>query len=387
MRVLPARVLATVLDNTTYPEIFKANGEWASIGGIVFEFVETPLPGDNLEGRLFALPLLANLKNYPVKNEIVSLLISSDTSINTNTNSYRYYYLPATNVWSSNHHNAIPQEVYQNQGLQPAQKKDYLQVGQGSVRRVTDGSTEIKFDNGFKERIDIRPLSPFSGDIIVEGRWGHSLRLGSTNNSTLPNTWSSTGEEGDPIIILRNNQYKSSLQPWIPLSEDVNLDGGSIYMTSTQKIPVTANNFRVDSFNGVDVPVAPKKYTQDQIMLNSGRLVFVSKEDSILLTSANSVHLSAARFNVDSNTTTLQSSRIELGTSDTNLLHPVAKGDKVVELFTDILELLRKLTIACSAAGNGSGPILSLQQFAVENQSLLAKLNTSFIESKDVYTT
>ena len=235
MRVLPARVLATVLDNTTYPEIFKANGEWASIGGIVFEFVETPLPGDNLEGRLFALPLLANLKNYPVKNEIVSLLISSDTSINTNTNSYKYYYLPATNVWSSNHHNAIPQEVYQNQGLQPAQKKDYLQVGQGSVRRVTDGSTEIKFDNGFKERVDIRPLSPFSGDIIVEGRWGHSIRLGSTNSSTLPNTWSSTGKEGDPIVILRNNQYKSSLQPWIPLSEDVNLDGASIYMTSLRR--------------------------------------------------------------------------------------------------------------------------------------------------------
>jgi len=387
MRVLAARVLATVLDNTTYPELFKANGEWASIGGIVFEFVETPLPGDNLEGRLFALPLLANLKNYPVKNEIVSLLISSDTSINTNTNSYRYYYLPATNVWSSNHHNAIPQEVYQNQGLQPAQKKDYLQVGQGSVRRVTDGSTEITFDNGFKERIDIRPLSPFSGDIIVEGRWGHSIRLGSTNSSTLPNTWSSTGKEGDPITIIRNNQYKSSLQPWIPLSEDINLDGGSIYITSTQKIPITTVNFKVNSFNSVDAPIAPKEYTQDQIILNSGRLVFASKEDSILLTSANDIHLSAVKFNVDSNTTTLQSSRIELGTSDPNLLHPVAKGDKVVELFTDILELLRKLTIACSAAGNGSGPILSLQQFAIENQSLLVKLNTSFIESNDVYTT
>ena len=106
MRILPARVLATVLDDTTYLETFKANGEWASIGGIVFEFVETPLPGDNLEGRLFASPLLANLKNYPVKNEIVSLIISSDTSINTNTNSYKYYYLPATNIWSSNHHNA-----------------------------------------------------------------------------------------------------------------------------------------------------------------------------------------------------------------------------------------------------------------------------------------
>ena len=386
MRVLPARVLATVLDNETYPEIFKANGEWASIGGIVFEFVETPLPGDNLEGRLFALPLLANLKNYPVKNEIVSLLISSDTSINTNTNSYRYYYLPATNIWSSNHHNAVPQEIYKNQGLQPAQKKDYQQVGGGSVRRVTDGSTEIEFDNGFKERVNIRPLSPFAGDLIVEGRWGNSIRLGSTNSSTLSNTWSSVGQEGDPLIILRNGQFSSTVEPWIPLSEDINTDGGSIYLSSTQKIPVNTTSFKVNSFD-TDPPVEPKEYTKNQIIIDSGRLLFIAKEDSILLTSINSIHLSAARFNVDTNSTTIQSSQIQLGSSDTSLLHPVAKGDKVVELFQDIIDLLKKLTVACGAAANGSGPILSLQNFAVENQSLLIKLNTNFIESDDVFTT
>ena len=386
MRVLAARVLATVLDNTTYPELFKVNGEWASIGGIVFEFVETPLPGDNLEGRLFALPLLANLKNYPVKNEIVSLLISSDTSINTNTNSYRYYYLPATNVWSSNHHNAIPQEVYQNQGLQPAQKKDYLQVGQGSVRRVTDGSTEITFDNGFKERIDIRPLSPFSGDVIIEGRWGHSIRLGSTNSSTLPNNWSSTGREGDPITIIRNNQYKSTQQPWIPLSEDINLDGGSIYMTSTQKIPVTAVNFKVNSFNGVDAPTTPKEYTKDQIIIDSGRLLFAAKEESIILTAANSVHVSATRFNIDTNSTTIQSNRIELGSSNPQLLHPVLKGDSTVALLNDIITLLQELTVACAGATAGSIPILILQKFATTYSPLVQKLNTAYLESEDVFT-
>jgi len=116
-------------------------------------------------------------------------------------------------------------------------------------------------------------------------------------------------------------------------------------------------------------------------------LLFIAKEDNILLTSINSIHLSAARFNVDTNSTTIQSSQIQLGSSDTSLLHPVAKGDKVVELFQDIIDLLKKLTIACSAAANGSGPILSLQNFAVENQSLLIKLNTNFIESDDVFTT
>jgi hypothetical protein len=386
MRVVPARVLATVLDDTTYPEIFKANGEWASIGGVVFEFTETPLPGDNLEGRLFALPLLANLKNYPVKNEIVSLLISPDTSVNTNTNAYKYYYLPATNIWSSNHHNAVPQEVYTGQGLQPSQKKDYLQVGAGSVRRVTDGSTEIKFDNGFQERVNIRPLPPFAGDVIVEGRWGNSIRLGSTNRSTLENTWSSTGAEGDPITILRNGQLSSNLEPWIPLSEDINTDQGSIYLASTQKIPVTTINFKTNSFN-TNSPTEPKEYTKNQILIDSGRLVFVAKEESILLTSTDSVHISAARFNIDVDSTTIQSSQIQLGSSDTSLLHPVAKGDKVVELLDDIIQLMRKLTVACSAAANGGGPILSLQDFAIQNQSLLVKLNTNFIESNDVFTT
>ena len=386
MRVVPARVLATVLDDTTYPEIFNANGEWASIGGIVFEFVETPLPGDNLEGRLFALPLLANLKNYPVKNEIVSLIISPDTSINTNTNAYKYYYLPATNIWSSNHHNAIPQEVYLGQGLQPSQKKDYLQVGAGSVRRVTDGSTEIKFDNGFQERVDIRPIPPFAGDMIVEGRWGNSIRLGSTNRSTLENTWSSVGTEGDPIVILRNGQFSSNLEPWIPLSEDISADQGSIYLTSTQKIPVTTINFKTNSFN-INPPTEPKEYTKNQILIDSGRLVFVAKEDNLLLTAANSIHISAAGFNVDVNSTTIQSSLIQLGSSDTTLLHPVAKGDRVVELFQDIIQLFQKLTLACSSAANGAGPILSLQEFAVQNQSLITKLNTNFIESNDVFTT
>jgi hypothetical protein len=379
-------VLATVLDDTTYPEIFNANGEWASIGGIVFEFVETPLPGDNLEGRLFALPLLANLKNYPVKNEIVSLIISPDTSINTNTNAYKYYYLPATNIWSSNHHNAIPQEVYLGQGLQPSQKKDYLQVGAGSVRRVTDGSTEIKFDNGFQERVDIRPIPPFAGDMIVEGRWGNSIRLGSTNRSTLENTWSSVGTEGDPIVILRNGQFSSNLEPWIPLSEDISADQGSIYLTSTQKIPVTTINFKTNSFN-INPPTEPKEYTKNQILIDSGRLVFVAKEDNLLLTAANSIHISAAGFNVDVNSTTIQSSLIQLGSSDTTLLHPVAKGDRVVELFQDIIQLFQKLTLACTSAANGAGPILSLQEFAVQNQSFITKLNTNFIESNDVFTT
>ena len=72
---------------------------------------------------------------------------------------------------------------------------------------------------------DIKSILPYEGDIIYEGRWGQSFRLGSTvNNANIPNTWSSAGENGDPITILRNNQYDDGNDPWVPQVEDINQD-------------------------------------------------------------------------------------------------------------------------------------------------------------------
>jgi hypothetical protein len=43
---------------------------------------------------------------------------------------------------------------------------------------------------------------------------------------------------GDPITILRNGQpTKTSPEGWIPITENINNDLSSIYLTSTQKIP------------------------------------------------------------------------------------------------------------------------------------------------------
>ena len=98
------------------------------------------------------------------------------------------------------------------------------------------------------------------------------------------------------------------------------------------------------------------------------------------------MHISAARFNVDTNSTTIQSSRIELGSSDPQLLHPVLKGDLTVSLLNDIINLLQNLTTACAFASAGSIPILKLQEFASTNSLLVQKLNTTYLESEDVFT-
>jgi hypothetical protein len=58
---------------------------------------------------------------------------------------------------------------------------------------------------GFNENSLIESILPFEGDYILEGRFGNTLRFGSTNKiNTGENFWSDSGKNGDPITILTN---------------------------------------------------------------------------------------------------------------------------------------------------------------------------------------
>ena len=115
-------------------------------------------------------------------------------------------------------------------------------------RQVTDGSTDIPLGRYFNEQLDIKPLLPYEGDTIFEGRYGNTIRLGSTskeNNSSnkqvIPtenkNRWSNEGTTGDPIIIIRNGQTEETNDKgWQHILEDIDFDDSSIYLTSNQQI-------------------------------------------------------------------------------------------------------------------------------------------------------
>jgi hypothetical protein len=213
----------------------------------------------------------------------------------------------------------------------------------GSVRRVTDQSTEIFLGRTFVERGNIHPLLPFEGDKILEGRWGNSIRLGSTVKNS-PNTWSSTGENGDPITIIRNGQGNQTDEGWIPTIEDINNDDTSIYFTSTQKIPLEASSIN-DYFSYTNNPPArPNEYAGKQIILNSGRLVFNTTEDHLLLSSIKSINLNAIE-SINFDTTgpvILQAGEVYLGSK--NATEPVLLGQSTINLLQTLLQELATLT-------------------------------------------
>ena len=333
-----------IILNQNYPDIEKYGG-LNGIGTIFFELNNVQNPG-----RGIAKPFYPQLSAYPLVNELVLLFRLPNNNIGRNTSEESYYYINMVSLWNHPHHNAYPNPITSTT-LPDSQQKDYQQTAAGSVRRVTDESTEIDLNSPinpsqatFIERTNIHPLLPFAGDIMYQGRWGNSLRFGSTAKPTdinALNDWSEVGENGDPITIIRNGQpLESSDEGWVPITENVNEDLSSIYQTSTQKIPIQVASENYNSY--ITPPKTPSQYTNPQVIINSDRLVFNAKTDSILLSAEKSIGLSSnSSLNFNTNNYIVDAGNIRLGSK--NATEPLVKGETLYKNLTQIVNALTTL--------------------------------------------
>ena len=178
-KLIAVRVLDIILDQT-HPD-FEAKGGSDAIGTIFYTIVSEETPVEDPRKAPHAKPLFTFIKNYPLKNEIVLILSTIDNGI-YNLKGETSYYFPSINIWNHPHHNALPsiQELDKEE-----EKNDYnIDTESGIIaREVTDEGTDIKLGQYFRENLIIKPLLPYEGDTILEGRFGNSIRLGSTNFS------------------------------------------------------------------------------------------------------------------------------------------------------------------------------------------------------------
>lgn len=290
---------------------------WRSIGTIQFEVVNEQT-GNN-KTNLPATPLSPDIKSYPLLGEQVLIFSAPSSEQGNNSGAVQYYYLSTVSLWNHPHHNAYPNNV--------------------KLER------QEEFGGTFVEKANIHPLLPFSGDTILEGRFGNSIRLGNTakTDSQYTNNWSNTGEDGDAIVILRNGQPEDNNPGWEPTTENISEDLSSLYLTSTQQIPVDVVT-DYSAFNAQ--PEYPTAYSKNQAILNSGRLVLNAQNESVLISGRKNIALSAiedigisTRDNV-----VLVGNEIKLGSPNAN--QSLVRGD---EFMREFKSLLTNLSLLCSA--------------------------------------
>lgn len=365
------RVTDIILDDT-HPDFVTAGG-WRSIG-----FIKTA------KSNKFIAPLNINVKSYPLKNEVVVImnkatLFSIPNIVNTTDipvlDTTDSYYLNVLGIWGSHHHNAYPFA-----GTEEEQIEAYVQSSlKARFNPVRNDPTEASLGKTFVEKEPYPPaLLPFEGDILVEGRWGNSIRLGSTTKyndtpegiyyksiiSEPLNPWSSTtSQNGDPIILIKNSRASIKYESYSPTNveeveaptdnppiiENINNDDSSIYLTSSQRIPIARSNVSYNSYNGTPFPtppISPNEFDLPQIVLNSNRLLFNASGDHILLSSANSINLNADKsVNVDTQVLSVHSEKIFLGPPSL-ATQPLMLGDNTVDLLRQLVSSVKQLSEA-----------------------------------------
>ena len=384
--ITAVRVKFVLLNGNDYPITWEKYGKYSGMGGILFEEINNP-GNDNLESLTFAKPLHTNIKSLPVVNEIVYIISLPGPNAQRNPSSgEELYYFQTVNIWNSVRHNALPNSIAND----PSNAQKYSSTEAGVEIQSDVQGNKIQLGLTFKERNNIRNLQPFEGDILLEGRWGNTMRLGSTvSNSTPSNMWSNSGVNGEPIIILKNGQTNSEADPWIPQVEDINSDMSSIYLTSNQQIPIEGASVDYNSYTSP--PENPNIFTGEQVLINSGRLYFNAKKDSILLSANTSINLNTQdTVNIDSkNSFTVDTREIYLGSK--NATEPVILGNKFLDDFKKLLTEIVSLTAVLPTVGTQIPytPNLAVAQSSTkvgyQAQTMLTSL--SFYKSKTTKTT
>jgi hypothetical protein len=385
--VISARVTDIIL-NDEHPS-FSELGGYSSIGTIFYEMVEgasTTTPGGNT-----APPILPYMKNYPLVNELVLLFLVPSNKVGNQSNNKSYFYLNPISIWNNQHMNGYP-NLLDSTSTQATENKSYQQIEEGQTRKSTDETVDYSFNSPttggtFVERSNIHPLLAFAGDIIIEGRWSNSIRFGSTaktDSLLFGNNWSNSGENGDPITILRNGQPTDVVDNgFIPIVEDINKDLSSLYLTSKQTIPLISP---ITSFPAFTTP--PESITSfagSQVILNSDRLLFNTKADSIIFNSSQHISISSVQsvgMYSKEGDITIQPSKGKVKLGDINASQSVILGDNFIDDFQNLLNKLNLLMTSLSAE-----PLLFLSSgtaASVKTQISLMLINLKNYKSKIV---
>jgi hypothetical protein len=324
---------------------------------------QTYKPGDQLarQNKLFCIsvlvyessketliknvqPISANIKQIPIIGESVLIVKGYNNTTTRTTRSHQWYYFPSIGTLSNANHNyqSIP----------------------------VNSSTFIEDANFLKT--EIVPKQPFRGDFLIEGRWGNSIRLGSsvkTNEDeyTVASTWNSN-KDGDPIIILSNTRSKPPTgKPIETYSiENVESDDASLYLTSTQNVKRLSFGTKKNPNSLKTMLPNESEFKQSQFIGVADRIVLSAKTDLAVINSPRGIIL---------NTTGVV--KIGNDSATSNLVH----GDILYKMLQQILNQLRT-PIQC---GTMLGGFTSYTGAAAAQKQLKTLLSSKYFITKNPY--
>jgi hypothetical protein len=124
--------------------------------------------------------------------------------------------------------------------------------------------------------------------------------------------------------------------------EDINEDPSSIYLTSDHTIELDIANTRRKALESE--PKDADQFKGNQVIINSGRLIFNAKDESLLISAKEQIGINAAEVGIDADKYVgLDAKRIYLGEMGFKEDEPVLLGQTTIDWLDDHLSQFESL--------------------------------------------
>ena len=313
---------------------------------------------------LHARALDANIKNIPIQGEIVLVTKGPTAYASAAGTSQEYYYTNPVSIQSSVHHNGLPGLSYMLEDTSPRSPRSRESSQDGITNQVKDRlDVDKTIDAAYPERFDVYPIQPYSGDIIFEGRWGHSIRFGSTVDERrlypqVPTWKKGLGETGNPILIISNGTNPTAKPFNEFILENPDEDDSTIWMTSGQYLKFKPASTYTPSIKSKKIDLHLKnEFGGNQVFIASDRIVFNARKQEIIGYSKEGIGFSSEKgISLDGRQVVeIESEKISLGI---NAISPILLGDRTLQWLNDLCQVLKSMTnsIMAQTHPTGTGP-------------------------------
>jgi hypothetical protein len=337
------------------------------VGCIRFRF------GDDLvtpsSELFFAFPFDKNFVNLPIKNETVEIYEG-------NGSQYFYRRIGAEITPNFNSSDTLIEDSFIKDNSKGNTQKDYRRVQSTGITKSSNdtGNKYSGYGKYFEPDTSVHKLKLYEGDSLIQSRFGQSIRFSGYNNDR--NILS-------PTLILRNGESSLSKKRDIDeiTEEDVNRDGGVIVFGSNQyQLPFQPGT--VDDGGSSDFETTPNSFKSypskligDQILINSGRIIFSAKTaEMIFYSKKNYGFISDGGLSIDNRLGIDVSvgDDININTNDRNVLinsgngkvdignnelEPLVKGDTLVRLLSELIDTINQMQFLTPSGPSAVGPV------------------------------
>ena len=221
-------------------------------------------------------------------------------------------------------------------------------------------------------------VNEVSGDYIIEGRHGNSLRVGSRSNN--PYIFISNGRgnfnkfeslgDGSLITITSNGTLAEHFPGYYDVNTEENIKGFTLSSDGVENNTYPIGTIQSDLNNGADIQDTIYGYNGNQMLLHSDRITLNSKLDDIFVSSIKDIYIGAGEnLSLTSpKSINILSDNVNIGNKNKATMESMVLGEALKDVLNDIISLIPSITITTQLGPQSPMPTIQADIQKITNK-------------------